>query len=255
MIMKQFCHAILACGVFAAIVAAASCTKDATGGGGGGYDGEPEVNHDMDGILRRNYLWNEEYATLSPDFDLPYDESKGRFYEEFIYGDYRGADLRGYALNLPRLYVIVSSGTASASEAVVNGLRGIGLEVVLVGQKTNGKNVGMEGVYLEDGAYEYLFMPVSFQGYNARLETVDPNGLAPDALKADWNNGYEEFGSLDDDCLEYAVTSITGQSVRSSEPAAQRRPGVRLVEGLSLPEISCRPEGMILLPPDAVRED
>lgn len=513
MIMKQFCHAILACGVFAAVVAAVSCTKDATGGGGGGYDGEPEVNHDMDGILRRNYLWNEEYATLSPDFGLPYDEfldgvlmrmrtndldkkfrngrwqlysniqrlspvsrtalsadidsqfpkepvygfgivslaiisytdnggaetgqygfavmavypdspmaraglgrgtiinqvdgqwitagnlntvyskllapngaatlsvadnqggfgvsehkltaeliyenpvlyrdvleygehkigylvyasfdaafdgelldalqafkdagindlildlrlngggyvmssrmlasciagarcegqvfqyyryndtrmaspemmaaetgqaydeSKGRFYEEFIYGDYRGADLRGYALNLPRLYVIVSSGTASASEAVVNGLRGIGLEVVLVGQKTNGKNVGMEGVYLEDGAYEYLFMPVSFQGYNARLETVDPNGLAPDALKADWNNGYEEFGSLDDDCLEYAVTSITGQSVRSSEPAAQRRPGVRLVEGLSLPEISCRPEGMILLLPDAVRKD
>ena len=37
-------------------------------------DGEPEVNHDMDGILRRNYLWNEEYATLSPDFGLPYDE-------------------------------------------------------------------------------------------------------------------------------------------------------------------------------------
>lgn len=221
----------------------------------GGYGGEPEVNHDMDGILRRNYLRNEEYETLSPDFGLPYDESKGRFYEEFIYGDYRGADLRGYALNLPRLYVIVSSGTASASEAVVNGLRGIGLEVVLVGQKTNGKNVGMEGVYLEDGAYEYLFMPVSFQGYNARLETVDPNGLAPDALKGDWNNGYEEFGSLDDDCLEYAVTSITGQSVRSSESAAQRRPGVRLVEGLSLPEISCRPEGMILLPPDDGRKD
>ena len=54
-----------------------SCTKDATGGGGGGYDGEPEVNHDMDGILRRNYLWNEEYATLSPDFGLPYDEFLG----------------------------------------------------------------------------------------------------------------------------------------------------------------------------------
>ena len=33
------------------------------------------------------------------------------------------------------------------------------------------------------------------------------------------------------------------------------KPGVRLVEGLSLPEISCRPEGMILLPPDAVRKD
>ena len=81
----------------------------------------------------------------------------------------------------------------------------------------------MEGVCLEDGAYEYLFMPVSFQGYNARLETVDPNGLAPDALKADWNNGYEEFGSLDDDCLEYAVTSITGNP--SVLPSPQRREG------------------------------
>lgn len=77
MIMKRFYHAILACGVFAAVVAAVSCTKDATGGGGGGYNGEPEVNHDMDGILRRNYLWNEEYATLSPDFGLPYDEFLG----------------------------------------------------------------------------------------------------------------------------------------------------------------------------------
>lgn len=75
--MKRFYHAILACGVFAAVVAAVSCTKDATGGGGGGYNGEPEVNHDMDGILRRNYLWNEEYATLSPDFGLPYDEFLG----------------------------------------------------------------------------------------------------------------------------------------------------------------------------------
>lgn len=35
MIMKRFCHAILACGVFAAIVVAASYTKDATGGGCG----------------------------------------------------------------------------------------------------------------------------------------------------------------------------------------------------------------------------
>ena len=77
MIMKRFYHAILACGVFAAVVAAVSCTKDATGGGGGGYNGEPEVNHDMDGILRRNYLWNEEHATLSPDFGLPYDEFLG----------------------------------------------------------------------------------------------------------------------------------------------------------------------------------
>ena len=43
MIMKRFYHAILACGVFAAVVAAVSCTKDATGGGGGGTKATMEV--------------------------------------------------------------------------------------------------------------------------------------------------------------------------------------------------------------------
>ena len=68
------------------------------------------------------YRYNDarmEYPEMTAaETGQAYDESKERFYEEFIYGDYRGADLRGYALDLPRLYVIVSSGTASASEAV-----------------------------------------------------------------------------------------------------------------------------------------
>lgn len=76
-----------------------------------------------EGQVFQYYRYNDarmEYPEMTAaETGQAYDESKERFYEEFIYGDYRGADLRGYALDLPRLYVIVSSGTASASEAVV----------------------------------------------------------------------------------------------------------------------------------------
>ena len=68
-----------------------------------------------EGQVFQYYRYNDarmEYPEMTAaETGQAYDESKERFYEEFIYGDYRGADLRGYALDLPRLYVIVSSGT------------------------------------------------------------------------------------------------------------------------------------------------
>jgi len=45
-------------------------------------------------------------------------------------------------LNLGRVYVLTSPGTCSASEAIINGLRGVGVEVVTVGSTTCGKPYG-----------------------------------------------------------------------------------------------------------------
>ena len=45
-------------------------------------------------------------------------------------------------LNLARVYVITSSGTCSASEAVINALRGIGVDVIQIGTATCGKPYG-----------------------------------------------------------------------------------------------------------------
>lgn len=74
-----------------------------------------------------------------------YDTAAKKFFDEFYYGDYYGVDLRNYALNMTRLYVLVTGNTASSSEAVINTLRGLdGFTVKLIGEKTNGKNVGME---------------------------------------------------------------------------------------------------------------
>jgi len=45
-------------------------------------------------------------------------------------------------LNLGRVYVLTSFGTASASEGVINGLEGIGVQVIRVGTTTRGKPYG-----------------------------------------------------------------------------------------------------------------
>ncbi|ESQ74245.1 peptidase [Asticcacaulis sp. AC402] len=66
------------------------------------------------------------------------------------------------SLNLPRVYVLATGDTCSASEAVVNGLRGAGVEVVLIGDKTCGKPYGF---YPQDNCGE-TYYSIQFQGVN-----------------------------------------------------------------------------------------
>jgi hypothetical protein len=66
-------------------------------------------------------------------------------------------------LSLPRLYVLTSTFTCSASESIVNGLRGIGVQVILVGDRTCGKPYGF---YRKDNCGQAYF-PIEFQVYNA----------------------------------------------------------------------------------------
>jgi carboxyl-terminal processing protease len=48
----------------------------------------------------------------------------------------------GQGLGLPRVFVLTGSRTCSASEQLINGLRGIGIEVVTIGDTSCGKPVG-----------------------------------------------------------------------------------------------------------------
>ncbi len=66
------------------------------------------------------------------------------------------------ALNLSRLFVLTSGGTCSASESVINGLRGIGIAVHLVGADTCGKPYGF---YPQDNCGTTYFS-IQFQGVN-----------------------------------------------------------------------------------------
>jgi carboxyl-terminal processing protease len=66
------------------------------------------------------------------------------------------------SLNLSRVYVLASPGTCSASEAVVNGLRGVGVEVILVGGTTCGKPYGFTA---KDNC-GISYFPIEFKGVN-----------------------------------------------------------------------------------------
>jgi carboxyl-terminal processing protease len=67
-------------------------------------------------------------------------------------------------VNLTRVFILATENTCSASEAVINGLRGIDVEVVLIGNNTCGKPYGF---YPTDNCSTTYFT-IQFQGLNAK---------------------------------------------------------------------------------------
>jgi hypothetical protein len=79
-------------------------------------------------------------------------------------------------LDLPRLYVLTTSSTCSASESVINGLRGLdGFEVVLIGGTTCGKPYGF---YPADNCGQTYFS-IQFKGVNDKSFGDYPDGFMP----------------------------------------------------------------------------
>lgn len=68
------------------------------------------------------------------------------------------------SLNLNRIYVLSTDATCSASEAFINGLRGVDVEVVLIGDQTCGKPYGF---YPQDNCGTTYFT-IQFQGINQK---------------------------------------------------------------------------------------
>ncbi len=108
----------------------------------------------LDGRTFLRVEHNERYR--NHDFDLPFQ-----------------APRRG-ALSLPRLFVITSAATCSASEALINALAPY-LTVVTVGATTCGKPVGMTVV----GYGARVYSVISFRVVNARGEGDYFGGLRP----------------------------------------------------------------------------
>jgi carboxyl-terminal processing protease len=67
-------------------------------------------------------------------------------------------------LNLSRVYVITSGNTCSASEAIINGLRGVDIDVYQIGTRTCGKPYGF---YPRDNCGT-MYFSIQFQGANAQ---------------------------------------------------------------------------------------
>jgi hypothetical protein len=78
-------------------------------------------------------------------------------------------------LSLPRVYVLTQSGTCSASESIINGLRGVDVDVRLIGGTTCGKPYGFTA---KDNC-GISYFPIEFKGTNAKGFGDYPDGFIP----------------------------------------------------------------------------
>src|ERR1700730_4094031 len=78
-------------------------------------------------------------------------------------------------LGLQRVFVLTTGGTCSASESVINGLQGVGVQVIQIGTTTCGKPYGFHPA---DNCGTTYFS-IQFSGVNARSFGDYPDGFTP----------------------------------------------------------------------------
>lgn len=118
-------------------------------------------------------------------------------------------------LNLDRIYILITSNSASASELVINSLNPY-MEVILIGEdNTTGKYVGSITISDEEGNHDWAMQPIVLKTANANGITDYINGFAPHYLVKDDFDA--ELGTLGEDMLAKSIELITGKTV--TEPA------------------------------------
>ena len=150
----------------------------------------------------------------------------------------------GEILRLERLYVICSDYTASASELVVMGLRGMDFPVMLIGSQTEGKNCGMDVTTRTISNTTVEFAPITFMCFNAKGNGDWGEGIVPDI---DLTSEDNEYGVCDknyplprttwgdyqhDIALATALAKLTGKSL--TQPATRSSVAIEASD-ISLP--------------------
>lgn len=114
-------------------------------------------------------------------------------------------------LNLNRIYFLTGSGTASASELLINGLEPY-MEVTTVGETTVGKCYGSWVIpdTEEPARHTWAIMPIVLKYANADGLTDFVDGLTPDYVVEDDLLNAKPFGDEGDPVLATALNLITG---------------------------------------------
>lgn len=87
-------------------------------------------------------LQDSSYQKLLEKVFAVFSDNKGQSYSNDFCVETKGT--AGYLkLNSNRIYILTSQSTASSSEVVINSLNPF-MDVILIGELTEGKNVGME---------------------------------------------------------------------------------------------------------------
>lgn len=139
------------------------------------------------------------------------------------------------SMDKDKVYVLVTESSASSSELVINSLRGIGKTVILIGERTEGKNVGMTVMNTEEpiDGYDYEMSPITFKNLNAENFCNYAGGFEPtyqiDELYEFYSKGPDgvvyDFGNVNERLLKAALKHIDTGSV-TPDPTTRSRTGI-----------------------------
>jgi C-terminal processing protease CtpA/Prc len=168
--------------------------------------------------------------------------TSGKTFEQLIYNDKRAPEAPTPFYNatgpnsflpylgLKHVTVLTSSDTCSASEAVINGLRGVDVQVDLIGGTTCGKPYG----FLPQNNCGTTYFTIQFKGVNAKgfgdyADGFAPTCNVPDDMAHDLGDPAEGMLAA---ALSYrsnnACPAATAASVTSVQPRLARSPLKRI---------------------------
>lgn len=114
------------------------------------------------------------------------------------------------SLNLNRVFILTSKYSASSSELAIISLRPY-MDVIVIGENSTGKGVGMEVVSIPN--FNYTLAPITFRFYNARGETVPETGIVPDYYIPDgYSTNKRDLGDTKEPLLQCALNIIAGKA-------------------------------------------
>jgi carboxyl-terminal processing protease len=124
-------------------------------------------------------------------------------------------------LSLSRLFILAGPGSCSASESIINGLRGIDVQVVLIGNTTCGKPFGFTA---KDNCGVSYF-PIEFQGINAKGFGDYSDGFTATCSVAD--DLSRELGDPSERMLAAALSYRSGGSCPVASASGNQKSGAR----------------------------
>jgi carboxyl-terminal processing protease len=142
-------------------------------------------------------------------------------------------------LDLPRLFVLTSGGTCSASESVINSLMGVEVQVIQIGTTTCGKPYGF---YPQDNCGTTYFS-IEFKGANAKGFGDYADGFVPGGPGANPVGCHvvDDFGHNLGDANEAQLAAALAYRSSATCPAAPAAQALTLGGGL-------RGEGVVMKP-------
>jgi C-terminal processing protease CtpA/Prc len=208
----------------------------------GGYISSAELlsslivkNLDEKNLMARQ-VWNSKQTAL-------YTQKYGKdVFDTYFFKSKSGIGTINNTGTLDRVYFIVTPGSASASEQLINNLKPY-MEVILVGGHTYGKNVGSITISDSEKRWDWGMQPIVLKSVNANGESDFGTklGFLPDIEVNDNLLPYKSYGDPDETMLQAALRDIVGETALVKlRKSGKLKPSGRF-ESLSIEAISDNP--------------